>query len=149
MFGEPGRAYVYLVYGMYDCLNVVTEAEGRPAALLIRAVEPIEGVEQMRAARLEWAGNRRSATAATQARLRALPVERLASGPGLVTVAFGIGRGDTGRDLCDPKSSLRLEEATAGDRPVAVAATPRIGIDYAAPPWREHPWRLLDAAAFP
>src|SRR6185312_16601918 len=52
MFGRAGVAYVYLVYGMYDCLNIVTEAEGRPAAILVRAVEPLEGADAIRDARL-------------------------------------------------------------------------------------------------
>src|SRR5207244_2748194 len=123
------------------------EGEGRPAALLIRAVEPIEGDELMRDARLAWTGRRGAARAQSLARLRALPAARLASGPGLVTVAFGIDRADTGRDLCDAASPLRLEESAPGDRAAVVQATPRIGVDYAAPPWREHPWRLVDASS--
>ncbi|HEX8025018.1 MAG TPA: DNA-3-methyladenine glycosylase, partial [Candidatus Limnocylindrales bacterium] len=88
MFGPPGRAYVYLVYGMYDCLNVVTEPQGRPAAVLVRAVEPIAGVADIRAARLRWALARKAAAtptgaAATEARIAAVPEVRLCAGPGL------------------------------------------------------------------
>jgi DNA-3-methyladenine glycosylase len=144
MYGPAGVAYVYLVYGMYDCLNVVTEPEGRPAAVLIRAVEPIEGVSAMREARLgrtvaraHTAGDRQRAAA----RLVALPASRLASGPGLVAAAFDISRADTGADLLDPRGSLRL---AAGERPDRIDATPRIGIGYAAEPWRSRPWRFVD-----
>ena len=147
MFGPPGRAYVYLVYGMYECLNVVTEAEGRAAALLIRAVEPIGGADAMRAARLGWALRRVTATPSTAERIHGLPDAQLARGPGLVTVAFGIGRRDSGVDLCDPRAPLRLEPATPGDRPPQVVSSPRIGIDYAQAPWRDHPWRLTDAGS--
>ncbi len=142
MYGPPGMAYVYLVYGMYDCLNVVTEPSGRPAAVLIRAVAPTEGIDLMRASRVEWAIGRRRATPPGEAeRIARLPAERLASGPGLVCAAFGIDRTMTGTDLCDPASSVRLE-AVAGE--VEVAVSPRIGVDYAGAPWTERPWRLFD-----
>jgi DNA-3-methyladenine glycosylase len=147
MYGPPGIAYVYLVYGMHECLNVVTEPEGRPAAVLIRAVEPVSGEAAMREARIERASRRlrdvrddleRERVAA---RLGRLPVARLASGPGLVTAAFDITREDTGADLLDHAAPLRIEPGRAPGR---VQATPRIGIGYAAEPWRTHPWRFLD-----
>ena len=151
MYGPPGIAYVYLVYGMYECLNVVTEPEGRPAAVLIRAVEPVEGVATMRRARIARARRRgppdpeRDARHDRQAlRVAGLPDVRLASGPGLVAAAFDITRADTGRDLLDSRASLRLERGAA---PRHVVATPRIGVDYAAEPWRGRMWRLVDAAS--
>jgi DNA-3-methyladenine glycosylase len=148
MFGPPGHAYVYLVYGMYDCLNVVTEPAGQPAALLVRAVEPLEGVDAMRVDRIVRATTRRrrdpEQAAADAERIGRLPRERLASGPGLVTAAFGIDTGWTGMDLCDPGSPLRLEAAPAGEPPVDVATTPRIGIAYAGEAWAARPWRLVE-----
>lgn len=150
MFGPPGAAYVYLVYGMHHCLNVVTETEGRPAAVLIRAVQPVAGANEMRSARLRWIGSHpgRGLTAEraitvehARRRLEALPVDRLASGPGLVCAAFSIDRRDDGRDLCDPSSELRLEIG-AEDEPLPVAVGPRIGIEYAPEPWLSRPWRF-------
>ncbi len=109
MFGPPGRAYVYLVYGMYNCLNVVTEPDGKPAAVLIRAVEPIAGIDEMRLARSQRrlrARSRRGPDSAGGAIVepvtRAIVEARLASGPGLVCDAFSITRADNGVDLCDP-----------------------------------------------
>jgi DNA-3-methyladenine glycosylase len=149
MFGAPGHAYVYLVYGMYDCLNIVTEPAGRPAAVLVRAVEPLEGLEAMRASRraLREARRRAPVTAPEGAGRRTdePPDHRLASGPGLVAAAFGIDVGWTGVDLCDPASPVRLEPAPAGEAQAAIRATPRIGIAYAGPPWTEHPWRFVIA----
>jgi DNA-3-methyladenine glycosylase len=149
MFGPPGRAYVYLVYGMYDCLNVVTEPSGTPAALLVRATEPLEGIEAMRIDRIVRAtSRRRSATAERVAaeadRIARLPAVRLASGPGLVGAAFGLGTDWTGIDLCDPASPLRLEAAPVGEARPEVVATPRIGIDYAGDPWTARPWRYIE-----
>ena len=147
MFGPPGRAYVYLVYGMYDCLNVVTEPEGSPAALLIRAVEALEGVERMRLDRIARAGSRRrrqgpERSRADAERIERLPAVRLASGPGLVAAAFGLDSGWTGTDLCDPRSPVRLETAPAGEPTMPILASPRIGIEGAGLPWTALPWRL-------
>ena len=148
MYGPPGLAYVYLVYGMHDCLNVVTEPAGRPAALLIRAVEPIEGVPAMRLDRsLRTERGRRyhdrdpekSARAASH--LARVPDDRLAIGPGLVTAAFGVDTSRTGMDLCDPGSPLRLETRPT-DEVVEIQTSPRIGIPGAGQPWTGMPWRF-------
>ncbi len=147
MFGPPGHAYVYLVYGMYHCLNVVTEPAGSASAVLVRAVEPVEGVERIRAARIALTDRLKSPERRGREieRLAGVPADRLAAGPGLVCAAFSIDRGDNGRDLCSP-GGLDLE---AGDRPLGqVHSGPRIGIDYAAEPWRSMPWRFwLDSPA--
>jgi DNA-3-methyladenine glycosylase len=132
---------------MYECLNVVTEPEGRAAAVLIRAVEPVEGEAAMREARLAHA-LRRARTEADRERIghrvRALAPARLASGPGLVAAALDISRTETGTDLLDPDATLRIEPG----RPVAsVVTTPRVGIGYAPEPWRSNPWRLFDAGS--
>jgi DNA-3-methyladenine glycosylase len=149
MAGPPGIAYVYLVYGMYDCLNVVSGPDGRLAAVLIRAVEPVAGVDRMRDERLRAATTRRRAAgseawlATAAARLAATPDHRLASGPGLVGAAFGIDTGWTGADLCDPGSPLRLERGPGaiGD----VVAGPRVGVAYAGEEWASRPWRYAIA----
>jgi len=147
MYGPPGTAYVYLVYGMHHCLNVVTEPTGRPAALLVRAVEPIDGVDAMRAEREALSAGRRRARASTDARPRHIPDARLAAGPGLVAAAFGITRRDTGIDLCDPSSPLRLESPPGGEPPPDVVTGPRIGIAYAAEPWTSVAWRFTVAGS--
>jgi DNA-3-methyladenine glycosylase len=145
MYGPPGIAYVYLVYGMYDCLNIVTEPEGRPAAVLVRAVEPLTGLEAMRADRETTIARRiRRPRTPAHASRRDMADHRLASGPGLVAAAFGISRADTGRDLCDGASSLRIEAAPDGPA-FDVIATPRIGVAYAAEPWAGRPWRFAIA----
>ena len=142
MFGPPGVAYVYLVYGMHHCLNVVTEPAGRPAALLIRAVEPLSGLAEMRDARIAAIGRRAAQRAvAERARIRALPAERLASGPGLVCAAFSIDRTADGLDLCDPAAELRLEARPRDEGPIAINSGPRVGIGYAPEPWLGKPWR--------
>jgi DNA-3-methyladenine glycosylase len=154
MFGPPGIAYVYLVYGMYACLNVVTEPDGRPAAVLIRAVAPMSGEPAMRRARLAHELGRRRATRGREdplaerrarERIAAVSADRLASGPGLLAAAFSVDRTFSGTDLCDPGSALRLEVApgSGGDPGPAVATSPRIGIGYAGEPWVSRAWRYF------
>lgn len=145
MAGPPGFAYVYLVYGMYDCLNVVTEPAGRPSAVLIRAVEPLVGIERMRGDRLAWdrrrrAGRTEAGTVAARQRLDRTPDHRLASGPGLVGAAFGIDTTWTGVDLCDPSSPLRLESDEGA--PAAIVTGARVGVAYAGEAWAARPWRF-------
>jgi DNA-3-methyladenine glycosylase len=156
MFGPAGVAYVYLVYGMYNCLNVVTGPDGSASACLIRAVEPLEGIDALRGARVrhEQARRRRPdplRAAAAEVRVRAPPAERLASGPGLVAAAFSIDRALNGVDLCDSASPLRLERPDGsqadGRRLGPVVRTARLGIDYAGPPWTEVPWRFAIAGS--
>jgi DNA-3-methyladenine glycosylase len=149
MFGPAGHAYVYLVYGMYDCLNVVTGPDGVAAALLIRAVAPLEGADSMRLDRiLRTTTRRRSLTpdqaAAAARRIERLPVERLASGPGIAAAAFGLDTRWTGVDLCDSTSPLRLEEAPAAEPPPFIVTTARIGVEYAGVPWSTNPWRFIE-----
>src|SRR5215475_16181440 len=106
IFGPPGHAYVYFIYGMYECLNLVCEPEGRPGCVLIRALEPVEGIEQMRA--------RRPA---------ARKPEDVASGPGKLTLAMAITRAQNGVDVT--RGALVVREA-AEPRRVEIAVTPRI-----------------------
>jgi DNA-3-methyladenine glycosylase len=147
MYGPPGRAYVYLVYGMHDCLNIVTEPVGTPAALLVRAVEPLEGVALMRASRTRRTAERRRSTARASSRPAgtgkdAIADHRLAAGPGLVCSAFELDRSLTGHDLFDRDATVRLEPPPATDPAASVVAGPRVGVAYAGAPWTDVPWRL-------
>jgi DNA-3-methyladenine glycosylase len=112
IFGPPGHAYVFFIYGMYDCLNIVVEPDGKPGCVLIRALEPVAGVDIMR--------KRRPA---------AKKVEDLASGPGKLTLAMGITRAHNGADLTRGPLVVR---APADMRHVEIEVTPRIGIRQCA-----------------
>ena len=118
LFGPPGYAYVYFIYGNHYCLNVSCEPEGMAGGVLVRALEPISGVEQMaKARRMEIHGPK--------------DLVKLTSGPGRLAQAFGITRtGDNGCDLTSAKSSLWIGED--GYRARGVRVTPRIGITKAA-----------------
>lgn len=151
MFGAPGRAYVYGVYGMHICLNVVVGPSGQGAAILLRTVEPLEGIASMRAARLARAvASRRAAaadSAAEAARIARLPVDRLAAGPANLGAAFDVERGENGLDLLDPAGSLRLEPGQANLPCGEIVATARVGVAYAGPGWADRPWRFVVAGS--
>lgn len=117
IFGPPGRAYVYLSYGIHSLLNAVAEPRGRAAAVLIRALEPTEGIELMR--------ERRGREAQTD----------LCSGPGKLTEALGVGLELNGVGLAEPPFELRRRSGSWTS--VEVTACPRVGITKAVDlPWR-------------
>lgn len=129
LYGPPGRAYVYLNYGIHWLVNAITEAEGAPAAILIRALEPREGVERMRRRRRQT--SRRD--------LEPADVD-LCRGPGNLTVALGITHRHNRLDLTS--SALRIEDA--GATPAGLDWSPRIGIRVGTEQlwrcsWRGHP----------
>jgi DNA-3-methyladenine glycosylase len=125
MFGLPGKAYVYFTYGMHWMLNLVCEAEGVPAAVLIRAIKPVEGLETMRQLRPNLAGT-----------------ANWLNGPAKVTQAMAIGREQNGVDVCSADGDLWVErgEKVAEEE---VQTSPRIGIGYAPEPWLSIPWRWM------
>ena len=127
LFGPPGHAYVYLSYGIHSLLNFVTEPEGTASAVLIRALEPTDGIELMRERRGLNARARGSAT-----RLR---LEELCSGPGKLTEALGVGLSLNGADLLAPP--FELSERRGGWEGAEIITSERIGITKAADlPWR-------------
>ncbi len=120
MFGPAGHAYVYFIYGFYHMLNLVTEKKDHPAAVLIRAVEPVQGIESMQ-----------------QRRPRGL-LRHLANGPGKLCQAFDIGRSLNGANVC---GRVLYVEDRREPAPKFVS-TARIGVDYARA-WKDKPYRFL------
>lgn len=109
MFGPPGRAYIYFTYGMHYLLNVVCEVEGEPAAVLIRAIEPVAGIEAMR-----------------QRRAPVSDLRALANGPAKLVEALGIGAELNGAPVYRGRLKIRGRDADWQD--VSIVSTPRIGI---------------------
>jgi DNA-3-methyladenine glycosylase len=120
MFGPPGMAYVFLLYGVSWAFNIVVAKEGEPHAVLVRALEPVEGLERM-------------------SMRRGLPetARLLTNGPGKLCQALAITGADYGRDLCGDR--LYLIEGPRGK----VARSPRINVDYAGT-WAARPWRFFE-----
>jgi DNA-3-methyladenine glycosylase len=120
MYGPPGHAYVYFTYGNHWMLNAVTEKEGFPAAVLIRAIQPVEGVDVMM--------KRRQG--------------RDTFGPGKSTQAMGITKSENQIDLTESASPLRIEAGVSvPDSSVTIGA--RVGLNNTPEPWRSKPWRFL------
>ena len=119
MYGPPGFAYVYFTYGMHWMLNAVTGPEGFPAAVLIRAIQPVQGLEIISARRQG----------------------RDTLGPAKLTQALGIDAAQNGADLCSRASGLWIEAGAA--IPEAELLTgPRVGLYTVPEPWKSKPWRF-------
>ncbi len=123
LWASPGLAYVYFTYGHHWMLNVVAHEEGDPAAVLIRAAEPLEGIDEM-----------------YSRRLKAVKDEDLLSGPGKLAAALDIDSRQNLIDLLDPSSELHLKPA---EHPAKIVDGVRIGI--AEGKGHEIPWRFIDA----
>ena len=108
LFGPPGHAYVYLCYGMYECLNLVAEPDGQAGCVLIRALEPVCGLDEMQ-----------------RRRPKALRPRDLASGPGKLTLALGISREHNGADVTRGSLTVRAPRSV---EPFEVVTSKRIGI---------------------
>lgn len=121
LYQEAGTIYVYLVYGMYYCFNIVTEREHFPSAVLIRAVEPAEGVEIMKKAR------------------KTDSLCNLASGPGKLCMAFGINKAMNGKDIFSDRIYIEDREENIGNKSIKTAK--RIGVNYAGV-CAHYPWRF-------
>jgi len=125
LWGPPGHAYVYLIYGMHSLLNIVTGVEGEAQAVLIRACEPVEGLALVQERRGGKTG----------------PV--LLAGPGKVGQALALDTSWSGHPLYS-RGGLTV---CAGTAPAAIAVGPRVGIEYAEPEHQRLPWRFADAGS--
>lgn len=134
MFGPPGHAYVYFVYGMHHCLNFVTEEEGEPCAVLIRALEPILGAESLSRRRYGLPFGQLS------------PGQRrnLTNGPGKLCMALDITRAQNGADLTKGDLVVQEDAPVAPPEPASprvILSGPRVGVDYAEEA-KEYPFRF-------
>jgi DNA-3-methyladenine glycosylase len=120
MFGPPGHAYMFLLYGMHWAFNIVAGLEGEPHAILVRAVEPLENMDLF-----------------AQRRGVSPRHVTLTNGPGKLCQAFGLTGDMYGQDLCSP--SLHLDPGPHG----SIGRSPRINVDYAGP-WAKRPWRFYE-----
>lgn len=127
MYGGPGFSYVFIIYGMYYCFNIVTREEGNPQAVLIRAVEPIEGFDLMAQSRFKKPYNQLSKS----------QINGLTNGPGKLCNALLIDKKLNGEDLCG--NNLYVEEGQ-GEK-FTIISSKRVGIDYAEEA-KDYLWRF-------
>jgi DNA-3-methyladenine glycosylase len=132
LYGPPGHAYVYLNYGIHCLVNVVTEAKGSPAAVLLRALDPLDGVDVMRRRRARTTKGRKASSG------RGLPHHELCRGPGNLTMAMGITLADNRADLLGGRLYVEDRGIAAGE----IVWGPRIGIRVGA----DRPWRACASA---
>lgn len=123
--GHPGTSYVYFIYGMYSCFNVVSNHEGSGDAVLIRALEPIEGIKLMSERRLKYSKSKKD---------RIISIDRLCSGPGKLCVAMDITKEYNGIKLYSSESKLWIEDIKDGKEYLdeEIVTTTRVGITKAA-----------------
>lgn len=137
LFAPPGTAYIYLIYGMYHCLNFVTEGEGEPCAVLIRGVRPVSNGDII-------AKNR---FGCKQEDMTAYQRKNFLNGPGKVCKGLALTRAENGLDLTDPAGGLYVCDGPVPDRAL-IRTGKRIGIDYAQEA-AEFPWRFWLEASEP
>jgi DNA-3-methyladenine glycosylase len=123
MWGSPGHAYVYLTYGIHWMLNLVTEQEGFPSAVLLRAIWPVEGISVM------------------QKRRSGRPFPEISDGPAKICQALNIDGLWDGHDICSPNSEIFVElNQTINSK--SVTRGPRVGLNTVPEPWKSMPWRF-------
>jgi DNA-3-methyladenine glycosylase len=124
LYGPPGHTYVYFTYGNYWMLNFVTEKEGFPAAVLIRGIVPVEGLQRI--------AERRAGR----------PPEHWTDGPGKICIALAINRSQNDLDMSSPDSEIFVEPGNPiSDSSVTIG--PRVGLNSVPEPWKSIPWRFL------
>ena len=131
-----GYVYVYLIYGIYHCLNITAAVDGDPQAVLIRGVIPRTGILQMAENRLLYGRGKKKDSFVSDGR----NVRTMTDGPGKLCTAFGITRELNGLDLC--AADTRMYVSDIGVVPDSVEALPRVGIDYAGED-KDKPWRYI------
>jgi len=140
MFDHPGIAYIYQIYGMYFCLNIVTEAKDFPAAILIRAIEPIEGINIMQKNRNCHGEHSRTMTPTSHPSTKLRMTKNLTNGPSKLCQALKIDKKLNGENLITSKQLYLAANPKERIKPSQIQRAKRIGVDYAGS-YKHKPWR--------